>query len=307
LRKMKVMLMKDVYKLGRAGDVKRVADGYGRNYLIPQGLAVLATPGALKQTDRITAQATVQREALNEELGAVAEQLSGVVLTFTARASETGKLYGSVTTQMIADSISEKIGVEINRRQVDSQPLRALGEHKVEVRLTVDLVPEVTVIVYSEGEEQEVLETALDIGSEAEVEGEEVPEEDQLEASSEELIQEEAEVEEEEAPEKDQPEASSEELTQETEQEEEQETAADLDAEAEVEEEEVLEEDQPEASSEELTQETEQEEEQETAPDLDAEAEVEDEEVPEEDHSETSSEELTQETEQEDEEETAVE
>jgi large subunit ribosomal protein L9 len=304
---MKVMLMKDVYKLGRAGDVKRVADGYGRNYLIPQGLAVLATPGALKQTDRITAQATVQREALNEELGAVAEQLSGVVLTFTARASETGKLYGSVTTQMIADSISEKIGVEINRRQVDSQPLRALGEHKVEVRLTVDLVPEVTVIVYSEGEEQEVLETALDIGSEAEVEGEEVPEEDQLEASSEELIQEEAEVEEEEAPEKDQPEASSEELTQETEQEEEQETAADLDAEAEVEEEEVLEEDQPEASSEELTQETEQEEEQETAPDLDAEAEVEDEEVPEEDHSETSSEELTQETEQEDEEETAVE
>jgi large subunit ribosomal protein L9 len=304
---MKVMLMKDVYKLGRAGDVKRVADGYGRNYLIPQGLAVLATPGALKQTDRITAQATVQREALNEELGAVAEQLSGVVLTFTARASETGKLYGSVTTQMIADSISEKIGVEINRRQVDSQPLRALGEHKVEVRLTVDLVPEVTVIVYSEGEEQEVLETALYIGSEAEVEGEEVPEEDQLEASSEELIQEEAEVEEEEAPEKDQPEASSEELTQETEQEEEQETAADLDAEAEVEEEEVLEEDQPEASSEELTQETEQEEEQETAPDLDAEAEVEDEEVPEEDHSETSSEELTQETEQEDEEETAVE
>jgi large subunit ribosomal protein L9 len=340
---MKVMLMKDVYKLGRAGDVKRVADGYGRNYLIPQGLAVLATPGALKQTDRITAQATVQREALNEELGAVAEQLSGVVLTFTARASETGKLYGSVTTQMIADSISEKIGVEINRRQVDSQPLRALGEHKVEVRLTVDLVPEVTVIVYSEGEEQEVLETALDIGSDAEVEGEEVSEEDQLEASSEELIQEEAEVEEEEAPEKDQPEASSEELTQETEQEEEQETAADLDAEAEVEEvleedqpetsseeltqeteqeeeqetapdldaeaevEEVLEEDQPEASSEELTQETEQEDEQETAADLDAEAEVEDEEVPEEDQSETSSEELTQETEQEDEEETAVE
>ena len=187
---MKVLLLKDVFKLGRAGDVKRVADGYGRNYLIPQGLAVLATPGALKQTDRITAQATVQREALNEELGAVAEQLSGVVLTFTARASETGKLYGSVTTQMIADSISEKIGVEINRRQVDSQPLRALGEHKVEVRLTVDLVPEVTVIVYSEGEEQEVLETALDIDAEAEVEGEEVPEEDQPEASSEELTQE---------------------------------------------------------------------------------------------------------------------
>ena len=119
---MKVLLLQDVFKLGRAGDVKRVADGYGRNYLLPQGLAVLATPGALKQVDRISTQATVQRNALNEELGAVAEQLNGKVLSFTARASETGKLYGSITTQMIADSITEETGVEINKRQVYTQP-----------------------------------------------------------------------------------------------------------------------------------------------------------------------------------------
>jgi large subunit ribosomal protein L9 len=155
LRKMKVLLLKDVFKLGRAGDVKRVADGYGRNYLLPQGLAVLATPGALKQVDRITTQATVQRNALNEELGEVAEQLNGTVLSFTARASETGKLYGSITTQMIAESISEKTGVEVNKRQVFTQPLRSLGEHNVQIRLTVDLVPEVTVLVNSEGEEPE--------------------------------------------------------------------------------------------------------------------------------------------------------
>ena len=166
---MKVLLLKDVFKLGRAGDVKRVADGYGRNYLMPQGLAVLATPGALKQVDRIKVQATIHRDALNEELGAVAEQLNGVVLTFTARASEVGKLYGSITTQMIAESITEKIGVEINRRQVYSQPLRILGEHKVEVRLTVDLVPEVTVIIKSEGEEQEAPEVPLDDEPVAEV------------------------------------------------------------------------------------------------------------------------------------------
>ena len=152
---MKVLLLKDVFKLGRAGDVKRVADGYGRNYLLPQGLAVLATPGALKQVDRITTQATVQRNALNEELGEVAEQLNGTVLSFTARASETGKLYGSITTQMIAESISEKTGVEVNKRQVFTQPLRSLGEHNVQIRLTVDLVPEVTVLVNSEGEEPE--------------------------------------------------------------------------------------------------------------------------------------------------------
>lgn len=191
---MKILLLKDVFKLGRAGDVKRVADGYGRNYLMPQGLAVLATPGALKQVERIKVQATIQRDALNEELSAVAEQLNGIVLTFTARASETGKLYGSITTQMIAESITEKIGVEINRRQVYSQPLRTLGEHKVEVRLTVDLVPEVTVVIISEGEDEEAPELPLDVEPIAEVieeeardeEGDEPPsEEDGLETESE--------------------------------------------------------------------------------------------------------------------------
>ncbi len=154
---MKVLLLQDVFKLGRAGDIKRVADGYGRNYLLPKGLAVLATSGALKQVDHIKAQAKVQREALNEELGAVAEQLDGMVLSFTEKASETGRLYGSVNTQMIAERISEKTGVEISRSQVESQPLRTLGEHTVQIRLTVDLLPEVTVIVNSEGEVEEAI------------------------------------------------------------------------------------------------------------------------------------------------------
>ncbi|MFL7891185.1 MAG: 50S ribosomal protein L9 [Anaerolineales bacterium] len=149
---MKVLLLKDVFKLGRAGDIKRVADGYGRNFLLPQGLAVLATPGALKQVERIKTEATIQRNALNEELSEVAGQLDGTRLSFSARASETGKLYGSITTQMIADSLSEKTGVEINKRQVFAQPLKSLGEHNVEIRLTVDLVPEITVVVNREGE-----------------------------------------------------------------------------------------------------------------------------------------------------------
>jgi large subunit ribosomal protein L9 len=149
---MKVLLLKDVYKLGRAGDVKRVADGYGRNFLLPQGLAVLATPGALKQAEHIRKDATVRREQLNQEMGGVADRLNGITIAFPARASETGKLYGSITTQAIAEAISKKLGVEIARRQVDTQPLRSLGEHKVHIRLTVDLVPEVTVIVHREGE-----------------------------------------------------------------------------------------------------------------------------------------------------------
>jgi large subunit ribosomal protein L9 len=149
---MKVLLLEDVYKLGRAGDVKKVADGYGRNYLIPQGLAVLATPATLKQVEHIRARAAAKRAALNQELSAIAEKLEKLVLTFPARAGETGKLYGSITHQMIAEAINQKLGTTIDRRQVDTQPLRSLGEHKVRIRLTVDLVPEITVLVHREGE-----------------------------------------------------------------------------------------------------------------------------------------------------------
>jgi large subunit ribosomal protein L9 len=164
---MKVLLLKDVYKLGRAGDVKRVADGYGRNFLLPQKLAVLATSTAINQTERIREKANIQRAIINKEMDTVAKQLEGLTLVFPARASETGKLYGSITTQMMCDAIQSKSGVEVARRQVDTQPIRALGEYKVHVRLTVDLIPEITVIVHREGEainlppRAAVVETAL--------------------------------------------------------------------------------------------------------------------------------------------------
>ncbi len=149
---MKVLLIKDVYKLGRAGDVKRVADGYGRNFLIPQGLAVLATAGALKQSEKIRAEATARRAILNEEMGSVAEQLAKVQLAFASKAGETGKLYGSITTQDVADAIQQKTGISIKRQQIDMQPLRVLGEHTIRIRLTVDLIPEIKALVYREGE-----------------------------------------------------------------------------------------------------------------------------------------------------------
>ena len=149
---MKVLLIKDVYKLGRAGDVKKVADGYGRNFLLPQGLAVLATPGALAQSEHIRSQANAKRAVLNNELGGVAEILSKLTLAFPMKAGETGKLYGSITPAMISEAVKVKSGVEIQRRQMDFEPIRALGTYKVHVRLTVDLVPEITVIVHREGE-----------------------------------------------------------------------------------------------------------------------------------------------------------
>jgi large subunit ribosomal protein L9 len=149
---MKVMLLKDIYKLGNAGDVKKVADGYARNYLIPQGLAVMARPGVLKQAERIREQAAKERKRLNEELGDVAEKISGLELAFSVKAGETGRLYGSVTSQMIASAIEEATGTIVERRNIEMQPLKLLGVHNVPVRLTIDLIPEVTILIHREGE-----------------------------------------------------------------------------------------------------------------------------------------------------------
>jgi large subunit ribosomal protein L9 len=149
---MKVLLLKDVYKLGRAGEIKKVADGYGRNFLLPQKLAVLATPGALKQVEKIRSQAEIRRTELNSELKTLAEQINGITVVFAAKAGETGKLYGSITSQDVANAIQEKTRFEVKKQQVDMQPIRNLGEFTAHVRLTMDLVPEVRIVVHREGE-----------------------------------------------------------------------------------------------------------------------------------------------------------
>ena len=149
---MKVLLIKDVYKLGHAGDIKKVADGYGRNYLMPKGMAVLATAGAIKKSDDIREKANTNRMILNKEMGGLADKLNAVTVAFYSKAGETGKLYGSITTQMVADLITKKTGIQVDRHQIEVQPIRNLGEHRAKIRLTVDLIPEVKIIVHREGE-----------------------------------------------------------------------------------------------------------------------------------------------------------
>lgn len=175
---MKVLLLKDVYKLGRAGDVKKVASGYGRNFLLPQGFAVLATPGSLKQIDQIRKRAEERRTVLNNELSGVSGLLGKLKLNFFSKAGETGKLYGSITHQMIADAINQKLGTTIDRRQIEVQPIRTLGEHGARIRLTIDLVPEVKIFVHREGEAvqpEEIEEKSVD--AEPETTEETTPEE----------------------------------------------------------------------------------------------------------------------------------
>ena len=147
---MKVLLKEDVENLGYAGEVYTVADGYGRNYLIPKGMAVIAKPGVLKQADVWRKKAEARRAELRAEHEALSEKIESTKLTFTARAGSTGKLYGSITTTMITDLLNETLGTEIDRRKVGTEPLRQLGEHKVVVRLSGDFQPHVTVFIESE-------------------------------------------------------------------------------------------------------------------------------------------------------------
>jgi large subunit ribosomal protein L9 len=102
--------------------------------------------------DKIRSQAQVRRTEQNSELKDLAAQINGVTLVFHAKAGETGKLYGSITTQDVATAIQEKVRFEVKKQQIDMQPIRTLGEYTVHVRLTMDLVPEVKIIVHREGE-----------------------------------------------------------------------------------------------------------------------------------------------------------
>lgn len=171
---MKVLLKQDVENLGLAGEVYEVANGYGRNYLLPQGLAVIASPGVMNQAQVWRKKAEARRAQIRAEYEALAEQIKAVTLSFTARAGESGKLYGSITTAQIADGLNEALGIEIDRRKVEVEPLRQLGEHQVVVRLSGEIQPEFTVRIESDEEAQEVvLETAVTPEDLLEDEGEE--------------------------------------------------------------------------------------------------------------------------------------
>lgn len=148
---MKVLLKEDVDNLGYAGEVHTVADGYGRNFLLPKGLAVKASPDVMKQAVAWRKRAETRRAELRAEHNVLAEKIRAVTLTFTARAGENGKLYGSITTHQIADMLNEVLGTEIDRRKVGTEPLRLLGEHRIPVRLSGEFHPEFLVVVQQEG------------------------------------------------------------------------------------------------------------------------------------------------------------
>ncbi len=147
---MKVILREDVDKLGKAGEIVKVADGYGRNFLIPKQLAVPAdvrNVRALEHDKRvIEARAKKARKAAES----LAEKVAAVSLTLPARAGEEGKLFGAITSRDIAVAL-EKAGVPVDRKLVQlAEPIKQLGDYKVKVRLGAEIVPEISVSVVPE-------------------------------------------------------------------------------------------------------------------------------------------------------------
>ena len=145
---MKVMLTKDVDNVGRAGDVKDVADGYGRNYLIPRKLAVLARPGVEAEAKRLR-DATAKREAKERtEAQELADEIGNKTVVVRLRVGEEGKAFGSITNEDIAVAMKQQHQVEVDRRKIElPEPIRSLGEHQVKLRLHKDVEAHINLIV----------------------------------------------------------------------------------------------------------------------------------------------------------------
>ena len=148
---MKVILTSDVEKLGKSGEMKEVAEGYARNFLLPRKMAVPAIGGAYRAWQHDIASREEKRKREREDAEIAAQRISSTTLTLGVKVGEGGKLYGSITAKDIADALARR-GIEIDRHKVDlDEPLKMLGTYKVAIKVFPGLTPEVTVDVEPKG------------------------------------------------------------------------------------------------------------------------------------------------------------
>jgi len=171
----KVVFLQDVEGSGRVGEIKNVADGFARNFLLPQGLAAPATAAAIKKAEARAAAEARRQATLDEQAQALAEKLAGSAIIIVAKAGRRGRLFGSVTQADIAQEITNILGQEVDRHQVLlAEPIKEVGTHEFALQLTRNVQPTVSVEVVAEGEPAE---------AEAEAETKEVAEQTTPEAN----------------------------------------------------------------------------------------------------------------------------
>ena len=180
---MKVIFLQDVPKVAKAGQMKEVATGYGRNYLIPKKLATPVTPAAIEAVEAELKKRAKEQAQLDTEMGELAGLIDGKEITIKAQAGSKEKLYGSVTAADIAAEIENALGAAIDKRKVElDKPIQEIGSYQVTVRLTKGVTPGVTVNVIGVGEKKAEAEVAKAEVVEEETEAEVVEEEAEKEA-----------------------------------------------------------------------------------------------------------------------------
>ncbi len=146
---MQVILKKDVQNLGEAGDIVNVKDGYARNFLLPQSFAEIATEGALQNREQNLARIKAKQEKLHAEALAKAEKIEKIgKLELSAKAGESGKLFGTITTKKLAEELLAKAGIEVDRKTITlNAPINKIGEYTMLIKLTSKVKCELGVVV----------------------------------------------------------------------------------------------------------------------------------------------------------------
>ena len=157
---MQVILKKDVQNLGEAGDIINVKDGYARNFLLPQGSAEVATKGALENREKNIARIKAKQEKLNAEAEEKAQKLSAYgTLNLSAKAGESGKLFGTITTKKLAEELAAETGIEIDRKSISlNAPINHIGDYKMLIKLTSKVKCEIPVSVTASEVVKEAIE-----------------------------------------------------------------------------------------------------------------------------------------------------
>jgi large subunit ribosomal protein L9 len=156
---MKIILKRSIEKIGQVGDVVEVSDGFARNFLIPQGKAISFTVGNFKQIEHLKKQETEQREGELKEVKEFAEKINNISLEIKVKAGEEGKLFGSVTSKDIVETLLKEHGIELDKRKINlKESLKKLGVHTVPVNLYKDITPQIKVNLISDSASEQETE-----------------------------------------------------------------------------------------------------------------------------------------------------
>ena len=160
---MKVVLLEDIQGTGRAGEIKEVSKGYAKNFLLPRGLALVATSAVIKQVESRLEKEKLEESVGREKLVELAQQIEGKEIHFRARMGGGERLFGSITAADVAEELSRAIGSVVDKKKIDiEKPFRQTGSYEVAVKLASDIRPKITVVIEKEEEKEAETEQRAD-------------------------------------------------------------------------------------------------------------------------------------------------